>query len=237
MAQKLSHRIGFKFWLNMNKADEEAIADQIELLKNERSFTEVIRDGIRLICDLRKGKLDVLFELFPWVRAEFMDYMREIQIIPTNPSSDTMHVPAQSIEPQTLESQQAWLEAEQERLEAERKWHEQRMKDAEKALEAERKKIEAERSQTQGILQQQLQRLEELLLQQGNKPISGGLQPIGSSGGSPAQNNSIKQIGGLKPLAPPPTDDDDDDLLTVSKAKGNGNAAVNFLASMQALQQ
>lgn len=230
-------RIRYTFWLDILKGEEAEIAESIETLKDERKFAPTVRDGIRLINNLRKGKLDVLFELFPWVRAEFMDYMREIQLIPTNPSSDTIPVPAQSIEPQTLESQQAWLEAEQERLEAERKWHEQRMKDAEKALEAERERIETERSQTQNTLQQQLQRLEELLLQQGNKPISVELQPLGSSDGNPAQNNGIKQIGGLKPLAPPIDDDDDEDLLTVTKAKGNGNAAVNFLASMQALQQ
>ena len=38
-----------------------------------------MRDGIRLVSDLRNGNLDVLFELFPWVRAEFLEYMASMQ--------------------------------------------------------------------------------------------------------------------------------------------------------------
>ena len=60
-------RLRYVFWLDMHKPDEERIADQIDHLKSERSFARTIRDGIRLICDLRAGRLDVLFELFPWV--------------------------------------------------------------------------------------------------------------------------------------------------------------------------
>lgn len=67
------------FWLDMNKPDEEALAATIEDLKQRRTFVTTIRDGIRLICDLRRGKLDVLFELFPWVRAEFLEYMQSLQ--------------------------------------------------------------------------------------------------------------------------------------------------------------
>ena len=32
-----------------------------------------------LMSDLRAGNLDVLFELFPWVRADFLEYMAAIQ--------------------------------------------------------------------------------------------------------------------------------------------------------------
>jgi hypothetical protein len=71
------YRPMYRFWLDFTKPSEKAIADKIENLKNSRSFTSVIRDGIRLICDLRDGKLDILFELFPWVRAEFLEYMRD----------------------------------------------------------------------------------------------------------------------------------------------------------------
>lgn len=59
----------FKFWLDLNKDDELLIAETIDELKRQRSFVSTIRDGIRLICDLRQGKLNVLFELFPWVKA------------------------------------------------------------------------------------------------------------------------------------------------------------------------
>lgn len=85
------------FWLDMNKPDEETLADTIEHLKRQRTFTSTIRDGIRLICDLRQGKLDVLFELFPWVRAEFLDYMQSLQ-------------PDKSAAEQRLEQQLARLE-------------------------------------------------------------------------------------------------------------------------------
>lgn len=70
MSQNTSHRIGFKFWLNLDKKSEEAIADQIEHLKSNRSFTETIRNGIRLIVNLSNGKTDVLLELYPWVQTK-----------------------------------------------------------------------------------------------------------------------------------------------------------------------
>lgn len=62
------HRLRYTFWLDHNKPDEEAIADQIELLKNDRGFVSAVREGIRLICDLRAGRVDVLLELFPFVQ-------------------------------------------------------------------------------------------------------------------------------------------------------------------------
>lgn len=69
MAQK-SYRIRFNFWLDISKPEEEAIADDIELLKNQRSFSQTIRNGIRLIVDLQSGNTDVLFELFPLMKAK-----------------------------------------------------------------------------------------------------------------------------------------------------------------------
>ncbi|MGB7341462.1 MAG: hypothetical protein WBC91_21375, partial [Phototrophicaceae bacterium] len=66
----------FRFWLNAKSRQDQTLIELVNQLKNKRSFTQTIRDGIRLVCDLRNGKLDVLFELFPWVRAEFMEYMR-----------------------------------------------------------------------------------------------------------------------------------------------------------------
>ena len=180
------------------------------------------------MCDLRNGKLDILFELFPWVRAEFMQYMHDLQLPQVGQA-----IPAN--EPQQVgETQQAWIEAEQERLESERKWQEKRLQDAEKALEVERKKIQTERTQAQNQMQAQLDRLEQLLLQQGNLPISGGVQPIGGGGGSPSGLKALT----VPKFSPPTFDDDDDDMdLNVAKAKGSGNAASNFLASMQRLSQ
>lgn len=65
---KQSFRIKFMFWLDSTKPDEARLMEQVELLKGDRLFSKTIRDGIRLICDLRAGRTEVLFELFPWVR-------------------------------------------------------------------------------------------------------------------------------------------------------------------------
>ena len=61
-------RLRFTFWLDMRKTDEAELAETIETLKLNRNFAATVRDGIRLICDLRAGKTDVLFELFPWLK-------------------------------------------------------------------------------------------------------------------------------------------------------------------------
>lgn len=63
-------RLRFTFWLDLNKPDENLIAEMVADLKASKLFAKTIRDGIRLICDLRAGRLGVLFELFPWVREE-----------------------------------------------------------------------------------------------------------------------------------------------------------------------
>lgn len=60
-------RLRFVFWLNLEKPEEYAIAEQIEDLKEKRSFAATIRNGIRLMQDLAAGRVDVLQELFPWV--------------------------------------------------------------------------------------------------------------------------------------------------------------------------
>ena len=61
-------RLRFTFWLDMHKTDEAELAETIDQLKQNRSFASTVRDGIRLIADLRAGQTDVLFELFPWVK-------------------------------------------------------------------------------------------------------------------------------------------------------------------------
>jgi hypothetical protein len=66
------YREKFLFWLNLVDNNEFLIAEQISELKKQRRFASTIRDGIRLICDLRAGRLETLFELFPWVKVEFL---------------------------------------------------------------------------------------------------------------------------------------------------------------------
>jgi hypothetical protein len=67
MTQK-RYRLKFNFWLDVTKAEEFDLAEKIETLKVERSFASTVRDGIRLIWDLRQGRTAVLLELFPFVR-------------------------------------------------------------------------------------------------------------------------------------------------------------------------
>ena len=69
MPQK-SFRQRFTFWLDLEKTNEADIAEAIDSLKRKRSFVKTIRDGIRLIIDLRAGRTEVLFELFPWIEAK-----------------------------------------------------------------------------------------------------------------------------------------------------------------------
>ena len=64
-------RLKFMFWLDMSKSDELQLAEEIEELKEKRLFSQTLRDGIRLIRDLRAGRTDVLFSLFPWLASEF----------------------------------------------------------------------------------------------------------------------------------------------------------------------
>jgi len=58
-----------KFWLNKKAADEANILEIINWLKGQRAFVAAIRDGLRLIYDLRHlNSTDVLLELFPNIR-------------------------------------------------------------------------------------------------------------------------------------------------------------------------
>ncbi len=57
----------YLFWLDMNKPADVELAVTIAELKTCRKFAQTIRDGIRLIEDLRAGRLDMLLTLFPSV--------------------------------------------------------------------------------------------------------------------------------------------------------------------------
>lgn len=146
---KSRFRLQYKFWLDINNPHEHQLADQIEILKQGRVFSQVVRDGIALITDLRNGKLDVLLNLFPGVEEAF--YRRFMDQQPT----------------------------------------------------------------AEFTVQQQLARLERLLLEQGNTSkmaSSGGPKPM-------ALNTQIK-------LA---EDEEDEVIVPIKKAKSNGKSAQNFL--------
>ena len=76
---KQRFRLQFKFWLDMHKADERDLAEQIEDLKQGGAFTKAVRDGIHLVVDLWHGNLDVLITLFPWVEDAFYQRFTEQQ--------------------------------------------------------------------------------------------------------------------------------------------------------------
>jgi len=74
-----SYRAMHKFWLDFGKPEEREIDVYIrqELKKSHKkggghyTFAASIRDGLRLIRDLRQGKVTVLLELFPWIADHF----------------------------------------------------------------------------------------------------------------------------------------------------------------------
>ncbi len=71
MATENRVREKFSFLLNLRNELDFNLADEIHELKKHRQFTATIRDGIRLVVDLRRGRVDVLLELFPWVSDHF----------------------------------------------------------------------------------------------------------------------------------------------------------------------
>lgn len=60
-------RFKFNFWLNGSKDDELLVAETVDELKRNRSFSAVVRDGIMIVNELRQGKIDLLVKLYPFV--------------------------------------------------------------------------------------------------------------------------------------------------------------------------
>lgn len=62
----------FEFWLNDQRSEDHVVYELINKLKKpskgQGQFTRAIREGLRLWTSLRDGQVDVLLELFPWVR-------------------------------------------------------------------------------------------------------------------------------------------------------------------------
>lgn len=153
----------FTFWLDYNKDDEILLAETIDELKRKRRFVTTIRDGLRLICDLRQGKVDVLFELFPWVKSE-------------------------------------WMAG-----------------------------LQAQETAGERALREQLERIEQQLLKQGNKPIP--LPPIPMPERS-ASSGGIKSMNVPTFAAPDFDDDDDDDFPIITPSKPSLQGSQNFLQSV-----
>ena len=150
-------RMRFVFWLNLANPIELYIAEILENSRTQRQLTGIIRDGVRLIFDLRQGKTEVLFELFPWVKAALS---------------------------------------------------------------------ETEKPATNTTIQHQLERLEQLILQQGAIPVQ---MPVSSNPDGP-KALSVPQFS-----VPEPEPDDDDTV--VLKRDTSTSSAMNFINSMLSLQQ
>lgn len=62
---KKSFRLRHEFWLDVARPDQHELAEYLEDMRHKRLFSKTIRDGVRLIRDLRAGNVTVLVELFP----------------------------------------------------------------------------------------------------------------------------------------------------------------------------
>ena len=56
-----------RFFLDKGKEDEQDLIEEVNSLKQERQFAPTVRDGLRLMRDLRAGRFDALFDLFDWI--------------------------------------------------------------------------------------------------------------------------------------------------------------------------
>lgn len=72
MPAQTRYRVMHKFWLDLKKDNEDQLDERIHELKVKRTFVKTIRDALRLFFDLKHGRVDVLFELFPFVKAELL---------------------------------------------------------------------------------------------------------------------------------------------------------------------
>lgn len=64
----MGYRKQIRFWLDLERDSEYRIAEIIETLKHQRQFSSAIRDGLRLLWDLKQGNVTVLLALFPWIK-------------------------------------------------------------------------------------------------------------------------------------------------------------------------
>ena len=62
-------------WLRLDKPEEcDLLNTIIPELKAQRAYSAAIRDGLRIIWELRQGKTDHLLKLFPFLREALQGY-------------------------------------------------------------------------------------------------------------------------------------------------------------------
>lgn len=90
--KKVSRR-SFTFSLKLDDEEQSALAEEIDNLKASRKFSPTIRDALRLILDLKAGKIDVLGELFPELMTgapdDLLNELEEIKKLLESPSNGT----------------------------------------------------------------------------------------------------------------------------------------------------
>lgn len=65
-------RIRIEIRITESKPDDAALVNLIVDLKRRRALSQVVREGIWLITDLRAGRTDVLFNLFPHLQRQLV---------------------------------------------------------------------------------------------------------------------------------------------------------------------
>lgn len=58
----------FKFWLRTDRDDDLRLMEFIRFCKATRSFTRMVKNGLRLMWSLGEGNTSILFELFPYLK-------------------------------------------------------------------------------------------------------------------------------------------------------------------------
>lgn len=65
-------RIFIEIRINPNRPDHLELEQLVDALKDSGELSDYIRLGLPLITDLKAGRLDMLFYLFPHLRAQFV---------------------------------------------------------------------------------------------------------------------------------------------------------------------
>lgn len=99
--RRKSFRLRFAFQLDDMRQDESELIDYIQELKTQRKFVTTIKQGLRLIRDLRAGRSDVLLSLFPHVVENLRGQTDNTELL--NLIASMMHKPgATSFTPPNL---------------------------------------------------------------------------------------------------------------------------------------
>lgn len=104
-------KLRYEFWLEPGKGDHEAVMDVIDDLKANRAFAPVVRDGIMIVAELRKGRVDLLLKLFPWVERVVLERIPEPErVLPSSSEVDDLRAEVERLKAWIASSQQVVAE-------------------------------------------------------------------------------------------------------------------------------